>query len=188
MRRLLLLTLLATAPLFADEKRKPDTRDAVGVDQVNAYWCPCLKTHWTQLADEKKYCPYCEADAEVCGELVGEYKVVVKCPKGGLKRNADVAMDIEVFQIVVDKDQKPDEVRVMDVSSVKVKLTALDAEGNPVAGVESPVVDAKVSGAEKVATATVKTGKKGEYALGIEILRKDKGGTKIESEVTFSVD
>jgi hypothetical protein len=194
MTRLLLRLSLAAAafaavlPVGADEKPRADNREIVGTDQVTVYWCPCRKDNWTQTADTEKSCPYCEKDRLTCGKAVGDYKIVVRAVKGTVKNATEAALDIEVFQIVVDKDAKPDEVRVTDVASAKAKLAhGTSKDGEFVADDEGKVQDATIGGEKK--TATVKaTLKKGEYVMALEITRGDKEKTKIESEVTFRVD
>jgi hypothetical protein len=189
-RALVALPVLAATMLFADDKRPPDNREQVGIDQVTVYWCPCFKTHWTQVATDAQLCPLCDPKKHAdCGEKKGEYKVVVKTSKAGIKPGAEASLDIEVFEIVVDKDAKPDEVRVMDVATVKAKLSRVTVkDGEETMTDEGEVQEASISGKERAATVKVKPSKKGEYALGIEINRGDKESTKIESEVRFTVD
>jgi hypothetical protein len=183
-----LSALAATLPSMADEKVKPDNREILGTDQVTVYWCPCAKDHWTQTADTTKTCPYCEKDALTCGKMVADYKVVVRAVKGSVKGGSEAALDIEVFQIVVDKDAKPDEVRVTDVSNAQAKLShGSSKDGDFVADEEGKVQDATIGGEKKVATVKA-TLKKGEYVMALTIKRGDKDKTKIESEVTFRVD
>jgi hypothetical protein len=185
----LFAAVVAVLPLSADDKPKPaDTREIVGTDQVNVYWCPCKKDHWTQTADSAKACPYCEKDAATCGKGVGDYKIVVKAGRGTVKAGTDASFDIEVFQVVVDKDSKPDEVRVTDSTSVKAKFShGSSKDGDFVADDEGKIQDAAISGEKKVATVKVSL-KKGEYKVGLEIIRGDKEKTKIECEVAFRVD
>ncbi|KAF0246985.1 MAG: hypothetical protein FD180_208 [Planctomycetota bacterium] len=193
LRHFLRITLAASAlaaafPAGADEKVKPDNREILGTDQVTVYFCPCLKANWTQTADTTKSCPYCEKDAATCGSAVGDYKVVVRAVRGTVKNGAEAALDVEVFQIVVDKDAKPDEVRVTDVAVAKAKLShGSSKDGDFVADEEGKVQEASVGGEKKIATVKAKL-KKGEYVMAIEINRGDKEKTKIESEVTFRVD
>ena len=180
--------LAAALPAVADEKPKPDNREILGTDQVTVYWCPCRKENWTQTADTEKSCPYCEKDRLTCGKAVGDYKIVVKAVKGTVKNGSEAALDIEVYQIVVDKDAKPDEVRVTDVATAKAKLAhGTSKDGDFVADDEGKVQDATIGGEKKIATVKA-TLKKGEYVMALEIVRGDKEKTRIESEVTFRVE
>lgn len=184
------LALAATLPLSADDKKPPaDTREIVGTDQVNVYWCPHKKDFWTQTAETAKACPYCEGDPATCGSAVGDFKIVVRTKPGSLKAGSEAGFDIEVFQIVVDKDAKPDEVRVTDVATVKAKFThgKTNKDGDFESDEDGKVLDGKIAGEKKIATVTQAL-KKGEYKLGMEIIRGDKDKTKIECEVEFRVD
>ncbi|MEK7466917.1 MAG: hypothetical protein AAB074_05825 [Planctomycetota bacterium] len=180
--------LAATLPTSADEKVKPDNREILGTDQVTVYWCPCAKDNWTQTADTEKSCPYCEKDRLTCGKMVGDYKIVVRAVKGTVKGGSEAALDIEVFQIVVDKDAKPDEVRVTDVAGAQAKLShGSSKDGEFVSDDEGKIQDASIGGEKKVATVKAML-KKGEYVMVLTIKRGDKEKTKIEGEVTFRVD
>ncbi|MCE9584556.1 MAG: hypothetical protein K8T20_18865 [Planctomycetes bacterium] len=185
----LIAALVAALPLSADDKPKADTREIVGTDQVNVYWCPHKPDFWTQTADSVKACPYCEGgDSATCGKVAGDFKIVVKAGRGTVKAGSEATFDIEIFQIVVDKDAKPDEVRVMNTVSVKAKFQhGSSKDGDFVADDEGKVQDATIAGEKKIASVKVSL-KKGEYKVGLEITRGDKEKTKIESEVTFRVD
>ena len=189
MRRLIPpLALLLALPLLADDRKKPDNKEQVGTDQVTVYWCTCIKEFWTQPADDAKRCPKkgCEEHPK-CGDLDGDYKIVVRALRDSVRAKQEVAFDVEVYQIVIDKDSKPDEVLVTDITSVKARFTPCDADGNPKDDEAGPVIEAK-PGAEKVHVLKNTFAKKGEQVLGIEIVRGNKTKTTIESEIRFTVD
>ncbi|MBI2920230.1 MAG: hypothetical protein HYY18_03990 [Planctomycetes bacterium] len=189
-RTLALFAVCAALPLFADDKPKPDNKEQVGVDHVTVYFCPCINDHWSQISDEDRKCPFkgCEEHPK-CGDFGGDYKIVVRAPRDSVRAGQEVSMDVEVYEVVVDKDSKPDEVRLKDVTSVKVRFTpGEDKDGEFEAGDPGPVIEGVISGPNKVAVVKNTFAKKGEYLIGIEILRSNKGKTKIESEIRFTVD
>lgn len=187
MRPLALLAAVLALPLVADE---PKSRDQVGVDHVTVYYCTCLKKHWTQSADDARDCPfeYCNEHPK-CGDLDGEYKVVVSAARDAVRAGREVALDVELFELVVDKDAKPDEVRVKDVATVRARFTpGEDKDGEFVAGEAGEILNAVISGKDKIAVVKNTFAKKGEYLMTIEIVRGNKTSSKIESEIQFTVE
>jgi hypothetical protein len=189
-RVLLAAAALAALPLAADPP-KGDGRVILGTDQVTVYWCPCSKMHWTQVADSARECPLkgCEEHPK-CGDFAGDYKIVLRTGKDGAKAGQEIQFDVETFEIVVDKDQKPDEKRVMDVASVKGKFVAgkEDDKGEFERGEEGELLTATVAGKDKIASLRTTLAKKGEYLLILEIVRGDKAKTKVESEIRLTVE
>lgn len=186
MRPLAFLAAVLALPLVADEPKK----DQVGVDHVTVYNCPCLKEFWTQSADDARDCPfeYCNEHPN-CGDLDGEYKIVVTAARDSVRAGKEVAFDVEVYELVVDKDAKPDEVRVKDVATIRAKFTpGEEKEGEFVPGAAGEVVTAVISGKDKTGVVKQTLAKKGECVLSIEVVRGNKTKSKIEAEIQFTVE